>query len=79
MRRTRYDQQRRLYLCSPLQGKARSELVPSAKRDDPAYDQWIYWLKLAVHPHAQGKGIGEILCHAAIDKAKDMKAKVPFS
>ena len=44
--------------------------------DDPVYDYEL--AKLAVHPHAQGKGIGEILCHAAIDKAKDMKAKNAF-
>ena len=46
------------------------------KMDDPVYDYEL--AKLAVHPHAQGKGIGEILCHAAIDKAKDMKAKILF-
>ena len=44
--------------------------------DDPVYDYEL--AKLAVQPHAQGKGIGEILCHAAIDKAKDMKAKILF-
>ena len=46
------------------------------KMDDPVYDYEL--AKLAVHPHAQGKGIGEILCNAAIDKAKDMKAKILF-
>ena len=46
------------------------------KLDAPVYGYEL--AKLAVHPHAQGKGIGEILCHAAIDKAKDMKAKILF-
>lgn len=46
------------------------------KMDDPVYDYEL--AKLAVSPDAQGKGIGTVLCEAAVDKAKAMGAKVLF-
>lgn len=46
------------------------------KMDDPAYDYEL--AKLAVSPDARGKGIGTLLCKAAINKAKAMKAKTIF-
>ena len=41
--------------------------------DDPIYDYEL--AKLAVSPNVRGKGIGTLLCEAAINKAKTMKAK----
>ena len=46
------------------------------KMDDPIYDYEL--AKLAVSPNVRGKGIGTLLCEAAINKAKTMKAKKLF-
>ena len=46
------------------------------KMDDPKYDYEL--AKLAVCSEAQGKGIGTILCKAAIEKAKETGAKALF-
>lgn len=46
------------------------------KMDDPLYDYEL--AKLAVSSEAQGKGIGTILCEAAIEKAKEAGAKALF-
>lgn len=46
------------------------------KMDDPLYDYEL--AKLAVSSEAQGKGIGTILCKAAIEKAKELGAKTMF-
>lgn len=42
------------------------------KLDNPAYDYEL--AKLAVASNVQGKGIGRILCDAAINKAKELGA-----
>lgn len=46
------------------------------KMDDPLYDYEL--AKLAVSGAARGKGIGTMLCMAAIDKARTMGAKALF-
>lgn len=46
------------------------------KMDDPVYDYEL--AKLAVSPHAQGKGIGLALCRTAIEKAREQGAKKLF-
>lgn len=44
--------------------------------DNPEYDYEL--AKLAVNPDVRGKGIGLMLCRAALDKAREMKAKNIF-
>lgn len=46
------------------------------KMNDPKYDYEL--AKLAVSPKAQGKGIGVMLCEAAIEKAREIGAKRLF-
>lgn len=46
------------------------------KMDDPIYDYEL--AKLAVSSDVRGKGIGTLLCEAAINKAKAMNAKTLF-
>ena len=46
------------------------------KMDDPMYDYEL--AKLAVSPEAQGLGIGTMLCRAAIQKAKEVGARMLF-
>lgn len=46
------------------------------RMDDPRYDYEL--AKLAVSPDARGKGIGLLLCRAAVDKARQLGAKRIF-
>ena len=46
------------------------------KTDDPRYDYEL--AKLAVSPDVRGKGIGYLLCRAAVDKARSLGAKSLF-
>lgn len=46
------------------------------KMDDPAYDYEL--AKLAVSPDVRGKGIGYLLCKAAVDKARALGTKNIF-
>lgn len=64
------------YILVALVGGKPMGVVSLCRMDDPVYDYEL--AKLAVDPDARGKGVGEIICLAAINKARELGAKRLF-
>lgn len=64
------------FIFVALYGERAVGVCALCRMEDPVYDYEL--AKLAVSPEARGKGIGTLLCRAAVDKARSLGARRLF-